>query len=199
MDRRVQALFACGLVLLLAARATAAETPSWRIERGEVQILVPLRPGGAFTAKTPSLGGTLALGPERPVRLGGEISIDLATIDTGIALRNQHLREKYLEVGKGQGFDKAILSEIRLNDAEGEAFEGRTRFGGTLLLHGVKRPVAGTAEIRSEGPGRSVRAEFPLELTEFGVTPPEYLGVGVASKLLVKVQFTAASARAPAK
>ena len=28
-------------------------------------------------------------------------------------------------------------------------------------------------------------------LTDFGITPPEYLGVGVATKLLVKVQFTA--------
>ena len=125
--------------------------------------------------------------------------MDLATIDTGIALRNQHLREKYLEVGKGSGFDKAVLSEIQLTDAEGEAFEGRSRFGGTLLLHGVKRPVAGTADIRREGSVRRVRAEFPLELTEFGISPPEYLGVGVASKLLVKVQLAATPASAPGK
>jgi polyisoprenoid-binding protein YceI len=194
----LRGLFACGLVLL-ASRAQAADAPSWRIERGDVQILVPLKPGGAFTATTPSLGGTLTLGPTKPARLLGDVSMDLATIETGIGLRNQHLREKYLEVGKGQGFDKAVLSEIQLHDADGEAFEGRTRFGGMLLLHGVKRPVAGTAEIRRDGPGRRVRAEFPLVLTEFGVTPPEYLGVGVASKLLVKVQFSASPGLAPVK
>jgi polyisoprenoid-binding protein YceI len=179
--------------------SVAGDAPSWRIERGDMNILVPLKPGGAFTATTPSLSGTLTLEPAKPLRLGGEISTDLATIDTGIALRNQHLREKYLEVAKGKGFDKAVLSEIQLHDAEGEAFEGRTTFIGTLLLHGVKHPVEGTAEVRREGAGRRVRAEFPLIVTDFGITPPEYLGVGVASKLLVKVQFTATPARETAR
>ena len=198
-NHRCVRLALSGLCLLLTSMSAAAEAPSWRIERGDVHILVPLKPGGAFTATTPSLNGTLTLEQPKPSRLSGEISTDLATIDTGIGLRNQHLREKYLEVAKGKGFDKAVLSEIQLSDAEGEAFEGRTAFTGTLLLHGVKHPVEGTAEVRREGAGRRVRAEFPLLLTDFGITPPEYLGVGVASKLLVKVQLTAAPARETAR
>jgi hypothetical protein len=54
--------------------------------------------------------------------------------------------------------------------------------------------VQGTVEIRREGPGRRVRAEFPLQLTDFAIAPPLYLGVGVANRLLVKVQFTATPA-----
>jgi polyisoprenoid-binding protein YceI len=188
-----------GLVMLLASSSVAAEAPSWRIERGDVHILVPLKPGGAFAATTPSLNGTLTLEPSKPARLTNEISMDLATIDTGIGLRNQHLREKYLEVAKGKGFDKAVLSEIQLNDVDGEAFAGRTAFSGVLLLHGVKHPVAGTAEIRREGSGRRVHAEFVLNLTDFGVTPPEYLGVGVGSKLVVKAQFSAMPVRESGK
>jgi polyisoprenoid-binding protein YceI len=185
--------------MLLASGSVAAESSSWRIERGDVHVLVPLIPGGAFTATTPSLEGTLTLEQAKPARLTGEISMDLATIDTGISLRNQHLREKYLQVAKGKGFDRAVLSEVRLSDADGEAFEGRTAFTGVLLLHGEKHPVQGTAEIRRDGPGRRVRAEFALVLTEFGITPPEYLGVGVASKVLVKAQFTASPAREAGK
>jgi polyisoprenoid-binding protein YceI len=188
-----------GLLILLASSSVGAEGSSWRIERGDVHILVPLKPGGAFSATTPSLRGTLILEPAKPARLTGEISMDLTTIDTGIGLRNQHLREKYLEVAKGKGFDRAVLSAIHLNDADGEAFEGRTAFSGTLLLHGVLHPVEGTAEIRRDGLGRRVRAEFPLVLTDFGITPPEYLGVGVGSRLLVKTQFTAIPAREPGK
>ena len=192
----MRALFSCGFVILLASHAQAADAPSWRIERGDVKILVPLKPGGAFTATTPSLSGTLALEQAaKPVRLTGEVSMDLTTIDTGIGLRNQHLREKYLEVGKGKGFDRAVLSALQLNGADGEAFEGRTGFSGMLVLHGVKHLVEGTVEIRREGAGRRVQAEFPLVLTDFGVTPPEYLGVGVASKLLVKVQLSAMPTR----
>lgn len=179
------------LFAVAAAAGPAAQTPSWQINRGEVRILVPLKPGGAFEATTPSLTGALSLESEKPAVLTGEVSIDLTTIDTGIALRNQHLRDNYLEVAKGRGFDKAVMSDVRLTGADGEAFEGRTPFSGNLQLHGVKHAVEGTADIRTDGSGRRVRAEFPLVLTDFGITPPEYLGVGVATKLLVKVQFTA--------
>src|SRR5688572_3852502 len=111
------------LVLLFSgSHANAAGEPSWRIERGDVQIVVPLRPGGAFTATTPSLSGTLALLPGTPAQLTGDLSMDLATIETGINLRNQHLRDKYLEVSRGKGFDKAVLTDIKLDDATGPAF-----------------------------------------------------------------------------
>ena len=114
MTHRRRMLGLSGLLILLASSSVAVAAPSWRIERGDVHILVPLKPGGAFGATTPSLSGTLTLEQPKPARLMGEISMDLATIDTGISLRNQHLREKYLEVGKGKGFDRAVLSAIHL-------------------------------------------------------------------------------------
>jgi polyisoprenoid-binding protein YceI len=184
-----------GLLALFTVPVRAAEGPAWRLERGDVRVVVPVRPGGAFEARTSSLGGTLTLSASTPVILTGDITVDLATIDTGIALRNQHLRENYLQLAKGPGFDKAVLSGIRVNDADGAGFQGRTGFTGTLLLHGVRREVAGTGEIRREGSAARVEASFPLTLTDFGVQPPEYLGVGVANKLLVKVVFTATPTR----
>jgi len=182
---------ALALPVLLATAGVAAEGPSWRFEKGDVKIVVPLKPGGAFAATTSALTGTLALEGAKPARLVGDVFMDLSTIDTGIALRNQHLKENYLEVAKGEGYNKAVLSDIQLVEATGESFEGTTPFTGTMLLHGVKKPVAGTAEIHPEGLSRRVRAEFPLELTDFAVKPPEYLGVGVGSRLLVKVNLTA--------
>jgi polyisoprenoid-binding protein YceI len=183
-----------GLCAVLAgsgpASAAGAEA-AWRIEGGEVKILVPLRPGGAFTAATTSLRGTLGLAGERPARLSGEVRVDLSTIDTGIALRNQHLKEKYLEVAKGAGYDAAVVSDIVFRDAPGEAFEGSTPFTAQLLLHGVKRRLEGTAEVRHLGANRRVKAVFPVVMSDFGITAPEYLGVGVGNRLMVTAQFTA--------
>ena len=190
---------ALALPALLATAGFAAEGPSWRVEKGDVKIVVPLKPGGAFAATTTALSGTLTLEGAKPARLLGDVSMDLATIDTGIALRNQHLRENYLELAKGDGYNKAVLSDIQLADASGETFDGTTPFTGTMLLHGVKKPVAGTVEIHSEGTSRRVRAEFPLVLTDWSVTPPEYLGVGVGSRLLVKVNLTATPVKPPAR
>jgi polyisoprenoid-binding protein YceI len=184
-----KAVAAC--VLAGAALVQSADAPAWRITQGDVRIAVPLRPGGAFEARTSSLAGTLTLSVAQPVLLAGELSVDLATIDTGIALRNRHLRENYLEIAKGPGFDKAVLSELRLHDAKGEGFEGRSAFTATLRLHGLSRPVTGTTEIRREGTGVRVTASFPLTLTDFGIEPPQYMGVGVGNRLIVRVAFTA--------
>jgi polyisoprenoid-binding protein YceI len=179
------------LTVLVAAPAVRAAEPSWKIEKGDVQVTVPLKPGGAFQATTTAIRGSATLAGVKPAHLTGEIAVDLSTIDTGIGLRNQHLRENYLEVGKGAGFDKAVLSDIHLADVDKEAFQGSTAFTATLLLHGVKREIAGKADLRTEGTARRVRAEFPLTLTDFAVAPPEYLGVGVGTRLLVKVTLTA--------
>ncbi len=175
--------------------AVRGADPPWRVEKGEVRVTVPLRPGGAFEARGSGLAGTVTPAGSRPVRLGGELSLDLTGLDTGITLRNQHLREKYLEVARGRGFDHAVLSEIAVNDAAGPEFDGRSAFAGSLLLHGVKRAVSGTAEIRRAAGGARVDASFPITLTDFGIEPPEYLGVGVANKVIVRVQLTVAPAR----
>jgi polyisoprenoid-binding protein YceI len=184
-----KAVAACALAC--AGAVHAADAPSWRITQGDVRIAVPLRPGGAFEARTASLAGTLALTSTQPVFLAGELTVELATIDTGIELRNRHLRENYLELSKGGGFAKAVLAEIRLSEANGEGFEGRSAFVGTLRLHGVRRSVTGSAEIRHETAGVRVAAAFPLTLTDFGIEPPQYMGVGVANKVIVKVVFVA--------
>lgn len=182
------------LVLVLASAATAADAPAWRVKDGDLRVLVPLRPGGAFEARSTGLSGMLTAGAARPLAVGGEVALDLASIDTGIALRNEHLREKYLQVARGPGFDRAVLSSIVLSEAGGAEFEGKSAFSGSLLLHGISHAVAGTAEIRRVPSGVRVEASFPLVLTDHGIEPPMYLGVGVAAKVMVKVTFVAVPA-----
>jgi len=186
---------AAALALVLGALgARPADAQSWRATQGDVKIAVPLRPGGGFEAKTQALKGTLTLAESDPVHLSGELEVDLATIDTGIQLRNQHLRENYLEVSK-PGFDKAVLSDIRVGEARSETFEGRSSFAGNLKLHGVTKAIGGSAELKREASGMRVTASFPLSLTDFGIEPPQYMGVGVGNRLIVKVTFLAAVAR----
>jgi polyisoprenoid-binding protein YceI len=176
---------------LATTAGTAAGAESWRIEGGDVKVLVPVKPGGTFEAKTTSLAGSLTPGSSNPLPLTGEVVVDLATIDTGIGLRDRHLREK-LELERGAGFDKAVLSDIVVTEARGAGFRGESGFTGTLRLHGVSRPLRGKAEIRGEGPGVRVVAEFVLPLPDFGIDPPSYMGVGVTNKVVVTVSFAAA-------
>jgi len=191
----VGATLAFSLLACLPATGVCADATPWRITSGTVRISVPLKPGGAFEATTEALAGVLRPGGARPLRLAGEITLDLTTIDTGIDLRNRHLREKYLEVTKGKGFDTAVLSGIGITEASDDGFRGRSVFTANLLLHGVTHGVTGSCQIRSAPPGVTVEASFPLALQDFGIEPPQYMGVGVGNKLLVKVELSTAPAQ----
>ncbi|HEU0107662.1 MAG TPA: YceI family protein, partial [Vicinamibacteria bacterium] len=121
--------------------------------------------------------------------LRGDLTVDLSSVDTGIALRNAHLRDKYLEVGKGGDFATAVLSDVRLDKVEASTFHGQTPFTGMLLLHGTRHPVSGQADIRFEGSDVRVAASFPVHIDDYGIAPPRYLGVGVKNEVQVKVSL----------
>ncbi len=179
--------------LALAFCALGAHADSaWQVSGADVRVTCPLTVGGSFEARSPALSGTLTPGAPQ---LSGELVADLARLDTGIGLRNEHLRDTYLEVGRGPDFAMARLSEIHLAATDLATFHGRTTFTGTLHLHGVAKPVAGSAEIQREAGTIRVRASFPVRLSEFGIAEPRYLGVGVKDEVQVGVVFTATETR----
>lgn len=176
---------------IAAALATqplgAADLPSWRVSTGDVRVICPLTVGGSFEAKTTMLEGSITEMTSQPAVFEGAVSVDLKSLDTGIGLRNDHLRNEYLEVDKGDGFDKAVLSDIRLGDVDWERFQGKTAFTGTILLHGIRKAIQGEARIRKEGSSMRVEAGFPLTIADFGIAKPQYLGIGVKNEVVAKV------------
>jgi polyisoprenoid-binding protein YceI len=170
---------------------TSAAGGPWRVGQGEVSVKCPMTVGGSFDARTSALIGTLTASAARPSALDGSLAVDLRTVDTGIALRNEHLREKYLEVDKGAGYEQAVLSDVVLQGLGADAPAGKGSFTGSLMLHGVKKPVTGPVEIRQAGTGWRVRASFPVNLPDYNIDKPRYLGVGVKDTVQVSVTFTA--------
>lgn len=179
-----------GVGISFALVITVAAAGSWRVTQGAISVKCPMTIGGSFDAKTTALSGTLTSSAAHPSALDGSLAVDLRTIDTGISLRNDHLREQYLEVDKGAGYDKAVLSEVALNGLNPEAPEGKGSFSGSLMLHGVKKTVSGPAEVRKAGAGLRVKASFPVNLPDYNIPEPRYLGVGVRNTVQVEVTFT---------
>jgi polyisoprenoid-binding protein YceI len=185
---------ACPVALLaamiVAMPAAAAGKAVQRVQKGEVVVNLPLTVGGSFDARTADCSGELSVDPAQPGKLEGTIAVDLKTLDTGIGLRNQHLRENYLEVDKGSGFDRATLSEIQLEVPDPASFQGKAPFKGTFELHGQKKEVKGEAQIKREGDTAHVVATFPLAISDYQIKKPTYLGVGVKNDIRVKVTFS---------
>jgi len=66
-------LVAAGLLALVSGLASGAQGPTFRVERGDLRVTVPLKPGGAFEAKTTSIAGSVALGVGKPLPLTGDL------------------------------------------------------------------------------------------------------------------------------
>jgi len=146
--------------------------------------------GGSFDARTSALSGMLSTSADRPSALDGSVAVDLRTLDTGIALRNEHLTKKYLEVDKGTGYEQAVLADVVLQGLNTDAPAGKGSFTGALTLHAVKKTVSGPVDVRAAGTGWRVRASFPVNLPDYNIEKPRYLGVGVKDTVQVSVTFT---------
>ena len=155
--------------------------------------------GGSFDAVTAAVSGTLSRETPQAGSYTGALRVDLATLDTGIELRNEHLRNTYLQLDRGPEFLHAVLSGIVLDEPlPTRANRHQTGFSGTLTLHGVQRAVEGEVELRRRDGRMRVEAEFPVSLDAFDIPPPRYLGIGVRDEVGVTVAFDAEGGEPPA-
>jgi polyisoprenoid-binding protein YceI len=183
--RSIQIACVTATVTVLTAGAGFAED-TYRVSGGEVIVVCPLTVGGSFEARTKNVSGEVAAAPSGAGTVQGVVKVDLQTLETGIGLRDRHMRENYLEVKKGPEFAVATIEGITIDKKE-----GKTSFNGTLLLHGQRKAITGTAELKQQDGRIRVQARFPLRVSEFAIPQPSYLGVGVRDEIQVKVTMTA--------
>jgi len=113
-------------------------------------------------------------------------NVPLAPIDTGIGLRNRHLRE-CLEA------ERYPIASLRVSrgeiafPADGAPAEGTVK--GELTLHGQSHPSTVRYQASRDGGGKiRVHGSLQLDLRDFGVNRPSYLGVTVAPEVEITVE-----------
>jgi polyisoprenoid-binding protein YceI len=118
------------------------------------------------------------------------VTVPLANLTTGIALRDRHMKEKYLEVPK---YPTAVLtiarSIMKWPAADGQA---AADIAGTVTLHGQTHPVTVHYEVKSEGPSYKASGHFRVNMNDFGITVPSYLTVTVKPDVDVTASFRVA-------
>jgi polyisoprenoid-binding protein YceI len=129
-------------------------------------------------------------GSELQVQDKGEalvVTVPLAKLTTGIGLRDTHMREKYLETDK---YPTAELSVPRLGvkfPADGETVDGSAP--GTLTLHGKSQAVTFHYKAVRKGTSYEVKADFHINMNDFAITPPSYLGITVKPGVDISIAF----------
>jgi len=113
--------------------------------------------------------------------------VPLAPIETGISLRDVHLHQM-LEADKYPAATLRISRSQLTFPREREPVERTAE--GELTLHGQSRTVK--VHYRAElgaGGVTKVRGSFQLDMRDFDIKAPSYLGVSVAPKVEVSVEL----------
>jgi polyisoprenoid-binding protein YceI len=139
-----------------------------------VRHMVVSRTRGRFTRWS----GQVRFDPANPSASSVEVTIDPASLDTGDAQRDAHLRSAdFFDVEK---FPTASFRSTRLEDLGGD----RYRISGDLTVHGITKPVVleSTYEGSGKDPWGGERAGFiastSIDRREFGLEWNKALDTG---------------------
>jgi len=150
-----------------------------------------------FTSKAPletvmgrtgEVRGFIAFDPEdiKGTARGG-FEVDLASLKTGIGLRDKHMREQYLETDQ---YPLVSFKLTRVAQASGNILEDNQNIDlvleGQFKLHGMTRDITlpvsvkymkGTEETQKHRPGDLLRitADFDVLLSDYNIARPQFI------------------------
>ncbi|NOX38627.1 MAG: YceI family protein [Calditrichaeota bacterium] len=101
--------------------------------------------------------------------------VDLRTIDTGIGLRNRHMRENYLETDRWPyAVFQGKVTEVSRLDTSVVAY--RAVATGTLSIHGVDRTVRVEGRVLFPETDRMrIQVRFQVKLTDYRIKIPRIM------------------------
>ncbi|MEQ1723305.1 MAG: YceI family protein [Pseudobdellovibrio sp.] len=120
-------------------------------------------------------------------KISGEAVFRLDSLTTGIEMRDEHMKEKYLQV-KNYPDAKMVFNEFQM--PAGWTIKSpkvaTSSFRGKLILHGVEREITGLYTLDAQA--MKSTASFEVKLSDFKIEIPTYLGVKVAD--IVKISIS---------
>lgn len=117
----------------------------------------------------------------------GRFEANLDQLSTGIDLRDEHMKDNYLQTKQHPTAVLEIDSlPLPAGWKPGNALSN-AKFKGRLTLKGVTKDIEGV--VNSKGEDLNTSAEFTISLNDFNVGVPKYMGITVADKVTVNVEI----------
>lgn len=183
-------LLVSGVTLLLAADlAPAAEFVIVSGDKRNSVLFESKAPAESFEGKSSKIAGRVECDP---ANLGDSLSVsievDAASLDTGIGLRNEHMRKNHLHTDQ---FPKIEFTGVHLLPTGMDAAKTprpaalvagqavSVAVAGTFTLHGVSRRIEAPAIVtwNTEGGRSSLRivSKFQIHLADYSIPRPQFL------------------------
>ncbi len=117
------------------------------------------------------------------------VVVSLKDLETGISLRDSHMREKYLEVEKFPDATLVVPVDQVKWPEDGKSSEGSAK--GTFSVHGVSKEVTFKYKAVASGDTYAIEGEAPVNFKDHGVSVPSYMGITVKPDIVVFSKFNA--------
>jgi polyisoprenoid-binding protein YceI len=113
--------------------------------------------------------------------------LDLTTLDTGIDLRNQHMRDSYLETDEYPfaEFTGQIVSEFDPDLSEKQ----EAKVKGTFKIHGVEREITVPGTITPTPDGLQLDASWTVLLNDYNIERPGVVFYKLADEQKVNISI----------
>jgi hypothetical protein len=115
------------------------------------------------------------------------VTVPLSSVTTGMSLRDTHMHEKYLESGKYPNAELSVPREGLRFPADGLSVEATA--AGTMSIHGTSRPVSFHYKAQRSGAAYDVQGDVQVNMNDYGIATPSYLGISVKPPVDVAVSF----------
>ena len=122
---------------------------------------------------------------------GGEgtafyFEVELASLDTGIGLRNRHMRDNYLEVKQyPHATFEGTIPDISAVPGAGY----RITTAGTFTAHGMSIELEIPCAVAPEGEGYRVRCAFEVLLSDLDIEIPQVMFLKLANEIRLELDF----------
>ena len=121
------------------------------------------------------------------------VMVPLASLRTGIGLRDRHLRDKYLHASRYPDIRLDVPWSAVRRPPAGDTVAAEAV--GLLHLHGRARPVPFTYVAHDEGGAIAVEGKLRLDLRDFGVEVPGFLGIRLHPQVDAVARFRVTESR----
>jgi polyisoprenoid-binding protein YceI len=206
---KVKKLIIAGLLLTTAAGAWAQSASKIFYanddKKKDVVMFTSKAPLETIVGKTADIVGMVDVDPANVASAKARFEVDLASLKTGIDMRDTHMREQYLEVAK---YPKAIFELTKVIKSSANILEDskpvELTAEGNFTVHGVTKavtiPMTVTYFKESEGtqsrlPGDIIHVEagWDLLLSEYSIKRPQFIILKLDDKQAIEIDVFAST------
>lgn len=193
-EHRSYAVVVAIVALVVAAlHASEPELVSFDVHKGKVAFDVATNvPALGVHGKSADLEGRARVRHDQGNLVLEEIEavVPVKTLETGLALRDEHMKKYVFTTPDGKQPDVRFAA-TRVSCPAVAGGQGSCRVAGELSIRGVARPFEMALKLSEAGGGFRAGGDGVVKLSAYGIDRPSQFGVTTSDEITLHIEFAA--------